>query len=374
MEVEIQLAKLMKEYDLLRRGIAQRMANEIGVHRHTIRKLLANQLKNPRLDTLGFICDWLQRNGVPSDRLPHSLLGVRPSDLGQAIATSGLVSIYVGEFHQMDPPTRTRRWIAQHDAVAMAKVVQWLSDVGSDRRRNLNVGIEYVPFRFVKGAPRVRDEHLNEDRRAAEQVFQRMMQTGMHRSAILLGSQRANHVVEVLVADLFGCEPFAPVGRTPRIPFYLTYRDDDRNVPSCFGGSEPPPWCRTPTGPGIYYMDKGRRWNALPWKDHQQDGGLIIIMRDVSTQAMQMAMFGFSGWGTELLGGQLLHGTSKLWPLPVQVGGRQVGIYVCCFSSPAHADGDGCTEARVKDTKIIALDAGILEGYLTRARDRADES
>jgi hypothetical protein len=97
--------------------------------------------------------------------------------------------------------------------------------VGNDSEPHLSVTIEYVPFRLYQGS-HVNPKHLEEDIKTARRLHEQIQKTDSHRSAVLIGSQRANHLVELFDADLFKCDPFvAQRGRKPRVPFYLTYRE-----------------------------------------------------------------------------------------------------------------------------------------------------
>ena len=262
MQLEIRLKKVLEQSGLDERGIAQHIARDLKLHRHTIGKLYRSQAANPSLDVLGQVCDWLERHGVPGDILPHALLGVRPSKLWAAVAAPGAVTLYVGEYRQMPAGPRPLRWIAQHDALAMAKIVQSLSNAAEIAKRRVPVGMEYVPFRFDPGKPVMSDAHLGEDAKRAGEIFGGMRAAGRATSSIILGSQRANHLVELLVADLFGCDAFCPPKKPGgAVPFYLAFRKDDRWVPSCFGGQTAPSGSKRPTGPGVYYLEKSG-WSA----------------------------------------------------------------------------------------------------------------
>jgi hypothetical protein len=222
---------------------------------------------------------------------------------------------------------------------------------------------------------------------------------------ILLGSQRVNYVVECLVAELFGCDPFEPVGKKPKVPFYLLYRNFDQPVPSCFGGPEKPGWLKGETPFGTYYLDETGKWNLIEWKQQEQDAGIVIIVRD--GKSVDMAAFGFSGRATKALGAKLIKKSPAFWsenglnkePLQgsekaspeeekptkgekkkghsnavVTKKGQEIGVYVgrVTFSQkgeePQAWEEVGYTEDKVE---IIPLGKSVLEPYLNRGADRA---
>ena len=365
MEIEIRLKKILQQHHLDGFGITQRIADDLDVHRHVIGKLLRNKVTNPSLKVLGSVCEWLANHGVPPDSLPHALIGSKPSGLRQAMAQPDGVTLFVAEYRQMGPSRTMWRWIAQHDAVAMAKVVQFLScplDIAEPR---LPVGIEYVPFRFVPGKLELRKDHLEEDVKRARKIYPVKRTADSARSSVLIGSQRVNHLVEFLVADIFGCTAFhRPKKTTRKVPFYLVYREDDLIVPSCFGGRKGPPGSRGAVEPGVYYCDKSGKWVACPWIQDQQDVGVVIILRDPGTALLDMAMFGFSGRGTEALGTVLLREPGRFWPLDKHPGGKEVSVFICRFTLDHDDSSDGSDEVRAADVDVIRLDNDILARHL----------
>ena len=50
MPVEIRLKKILQQYGLDKKGIIQTIAEEVGVHRHSIGKLYRNEYSHPSLD------------------------------------------------------------------------------------------------------------------------------------------------------------------------------------------------------------------------------------------------------------------------------------------------------------------------------------
>jgi hypothetical protein len=364
MQLEIRLKKILQENGLDERGIAQRIAGDLKLHRHTVGKLYRSQATNPSLDILGRVCEWLERHGVPGSILPQALLGVRPSNLWAAVAAPGAVALYVGEYRHMPPSPRPLRWIAQHDALAMAKIVQALSSTVYIAERRVPVGIQYVPFRFDPGKRAVGNEYLKEDRKKAGEIFREMRATTRATSSIILGSQRANHLVELLVADTFGCDAFTPPkNRNHAVPFHLVFRKEDRIVPSCFGGRTAPPGCARSRGPGVYYLAKDG-WSACPWTLGAQEASMTIMARNKGTAAFEMAVFGFSGPGTEALAEELLRGPDRFWPLPAEVNGREVGVFVCRFDLTQDTSASPDEDVRVKNVEVIPLDKEILAEHV----------
>jgi len=164
-----------------------------------------------------------------------------------------------------------------------------------------------------------------------------------------------------------------PTVRTEYVPFHLCSREKDRAVPSCFGGAENPPGCKGPFEPGILYLDARGSWVRCPWKPGEEDAGILILTRDPGTESLEMALFGFSGKGTEALGWHLAHGSDEFWPPYVDFKGRQVGVYVCRVNIGAGIEGDDAREVRESkadkdDPKPEGKSAGRSAGRPTHTR------
>jgi hypothetical protein len=348
---------------------------------------------------LADLCDWLRTHGVPADELPHGLFGVRPSALWEAVAGPGRVTLYLGEYQQADSDGQQMLWISRRDAHVAAEIVQKLSlpPDGGGSRRGPTVRTEYVPFRtdvLGGGGAAARTgrglKEFERDRTQSRKAFARMRSDAdAPRTSVLIGSQRVNYLLEHHVASLFGCEPFTPAdGTEPRVPFYLSYREKDRAVPSCFGGATNPPGYKGSFEPGVLYLDAKGNWQRCPWAPGEEDAGILILSRDPGTQALEMALFGFSGRGTEALGWHLVHSGDDFWPPYVEFKGKQVGVYVCRFkigtggaaagdaadapekpdkaerAERANARSSSAGPVHPRESQVVKMDAKILKKFL----------
>jgi transcriptional regulator with XRE-family HTH domain len=363
MEIEIRLKKILREHGLDHHGVTQRIARDLEVHRHTIGRLYRNQMANPSLKVLGDLCDWLEARGVPAEKLPKELLGSRPRGLWRAVAAGGVVRIYLGEYQQMQREAPVMLWISRRDATVQDGIVRVLSTPSTVGEVRPTVMVEYVPFRFVSLGSYVKRQ-FEEDLARSKDVFDKMRSKERRASSILIGSQRVNYLVELFVADLFGCKPFQPIRKGIKVPFYLTYHSRDRAVPSCFGGLRPPPGKKGTLDPGIHHLDKNGKWVYCPWTSRKEDAGVIIEVYDPGTERVELAVFGFSGWGTEALGRQLLRDPKPFWPPYYTWKCKQLGIYVCRFGMEATVLPDAGEVIHANDLKIERIDGRILQRYL----------
>ena len=88
MAVLVHLEQVMEQHNLYKFGVESQMAKDCGFHRHTVGKLLRNQVQTSKLEVLEKICGWLIERGVPAETLPSALFGIKPSGLWRAMGHS----------------------------------------------------------------------------------------------------------------------------------------------------------------------------------------------------------------------------------------------------------------------------------------------
>lgn len=365
MEIEIRLQKLLQDCKRDRHGIVEVIAKETGLHRHTVSKLYHNRQKNPSMKVLGRLCDWLQQQGVASAALPGGLLGAGASKLREAVAAPGMVTIFLGEYRQRQAQVHVS-WISRRDSTAETEMVRWLSTpVGAEPKQPMLV-TEYVPFRAELGTMRVRRKEFQEDRDRARRMFLEMRTSLAHSSAILIGSQRVNYLVEVLVADLFGCKPFAMERGAAQVPFHVTFPRRVRAVRSCFGSTDNPPGRSGPRREGTYYMDAAGKWVCCPWVQATEDSGIVITCYQPGANGLQLAILGFSGSATEAIARDLTRDAKQYWPPYVESRGQRIGVYICRFKFAQADTSLYSAPAHPRDMNITPIDAAILAKYLKK--------
>jgi len=388
MEIEIRLRQVLKECGRDKHGITQLIADDCGLHRHTVSKLYHNQAKNPSLDVLGKICGWLVDHDVRA-ALPQALFGSRPARLWQAVTATGHVAVYLGESHRVAGVVPARRSISRRDAAVETNIIQHLTAVGAmgAEKTRPELRTQYVPFRFSSRESIESRKRFKEDIERAKKVFDQMKAKDPPESAILIGSQRVNYLVEYFVADLFGCRPFQRA-RDVTTPFYVTYRSFDRPVPSCFGGLKNPPGRGGRVLKGLYYLTEQGRWEVWEWKEAVQDAGVVITVFEPETKVMRMAAFGFSGRGTSAVGTELVKHPRQFWPetsppADAEQGtrrrrrrrkkkqDREVRVYICRFKfvPPENQPSGRDEDPEVSEAKITPLSDRLLNKYLSTQAD-----
>ena len=363
MQIEILLKKVLAEHHLDEHGVVQKMARELGHHRNTVARIYRNQTTNPSLDVLQTICGWLQAHGVPPEKLPQALFGSRPSALIEALAEPGRVTIYLGEYQQTEAGQIMVLWVSRRDSTLAGGVVRRLTMPGGGTL-HANVSIKYVPFRFASAGSRVKKKEFVQDQARARRIFDQMLVDSGGTSTILVGSQVTNRLVELLVARLFGCQPFRRNRTTIQVPIYLGFRSRNRAMPSCFGGLTNPPGRRGRFSPGTYYLDEKGKWVNCPWRPDTDDSGIIVTLHQAG-MGVQMAVLGFSGRATEAMGRQLLIDASPYWKPQVRWHDKELGVYVCRFKKAIETSLDAGEVIHAKEMEVIPISRGILERYLS---------
>jgi hypothetical protein len=403
MTVELRLQEVLNQFNLNRHGIEKRIAQCCGLHRHTVGKIYRNESKNPSLYVIGKMCSWLIENGVPAQILPGALLGFKPAKLWQAIAQTSRVTICLGMYKNIinknsrNKPGPSHMTVASNDATANSKIYQILTSKEEMGDSRPTVRTRHVPFHFHHNVQQLDESLFEADKHSSLRIYQEVLGQINMDTVILIGSQRANYLVEYFVADLFGCQPFVPDTKKPNVPLYLRYRSFDRPVPSCFGGRDNLLGVESTTQCGIWYMDENDQWLLCEWKRGVQDSGAVITVR--SAGSMRIALFGFSGRSTNAICNKLIQEPEKFWPAnavdfeahectphlaenrkphsrkkagqqtTVVRNSNEIGVYICRVQ---FSDSDKAAKTWTErdydndEVEVMPLDRAVLDRYLPK--------
>jgi DNA-binding Xre family transcriptional regulator len=382
MEVKFNLKKVLMDHNLYRPKVTfGQMEAATGVERHIISAICRNERAIITLKQLSRICAWLDTKDIPSEELLGHFFSTGRAHLWQALAKKGTVTIYLGEHYQKDNAPLGRN-ISRRDSEVVATIVRRLSmrgmegssSQGAQITRPPQIRIQYVPFCYVSESSGVVGGTLPQDIKRTKKIYQRLKDGSKENASIIIGSQRTNFLLEHFVAGLFKCKPFPfmEVQEGHSIPFFSVYRENDRKIPSCFGGNENPfRTTKTAGDHGLHYLDKGDKWISCKWDEYETkagkiiiDAGIIIIVKDNKTKAIEIAVFGFSGRATEAIGQKLVVRTEDFWPPYMKVKGKEVGIHVCKLKilEPKDKSIDGTIETL--ECKVVRLSERILKKYL----------
>jgi len=368
MKVECRLKELLGEHGLDRHGVILEIAAGVGANRHTIAKLYNDRAGSVSFTLLARLCNWLTENGVPPEELPGALFGSGRAALWSAIARQGGdVTLYLGEYQ---PPAEGEviwRWISRRDAAVAALMVQRLSAGTEGGPRPPRLNFHYLPFQYSPADHIVDERVLEKDISRTKEVFDQMQQDVRPGTAILVGSQRVNYLLEFFVADLFGCRPFTTPSGEPSVPFFSVYRESDQNTPSCFGARRNPFRRKDSGRPGLHYLNERGNWVTCPWVRETQDAGIVISLKDHRRKSIALAVFGFSGRATEAVGEQLALREDLFWPPAVRLKSRDVGVFICKLAYvPVDKEDEFRGHIRLSACDVIPLTPHTLERFLRR--------
>ncbi len=355
MRTEIRLKQLLDEAGENTHGRIERMSKATGLHRHTIRKFLQNEATTFSLDTISLICDYLVQIGL-EEGLPAKLFAARPSHLLQAMLAPEQVTFYLGESKGQTKFGVARAWVSRDDFGVAARLVERLSRSAErhsgDAGRRLGFAYRHIPSR------RADPSKLEPDRKNAKRVFRRMREDQRGETSVLIGSQRANYLVECFVSELFHSEAFSAIDS--QVPFYLKYHSPT-GVASCFGGDQVPSGADEDERPGIYYRhENDTKWGFFPTVSRKRGAGIVVVRRDPGLGRLQIAVFGLAGIATAAMGKLVCTMPDRFWPRsPVQAG-LEVGVYACGFKLLGMTkDDQDIDEIVIGSPEIVQLDVRV---------------
>ncbi|MHC4081456.1 MAG: helix-turn-helix domain-containing protein [Planctomycetota bacterium] len=354
MRIEFQLKAVLQCYGLDKTGIFSRIERETGISRRIVSGLYYNRRVGVTMNQLERLCQWLHNQDVPSEELPGALFRFSPSGLMNALTIADRVRIYSGLYFQRQASHMPKYWVSSADSEVASLFIETLSSVApvdnaptgpaSSTHGHKGPRIEHIlvpshdaPF----GGASETERPAPESTMPARKIFRAMREDKAPTTNILIGSQRANLLVELFVADLFGCEPFAE--SRGRLPFYL-YREPSTSslMPSCCGGPDQPADCPG-SGPfGIYFRRKGQRWELCPSIPNETDAGIVIVRRAPGQGQTELAVFGCSALATRAMGELLRRDPDQFWgSLQRLKGGIEARVYVCRLSMRAATEVTG---------------------------------
>jgi hypothetical protein len=363
MIVKMRLKKLLQEYNLYQRGIRQVMARDLGLHRQTISKMFDGETGTISTTTLSSVCTWLMDHGVPLKVLPAALFGRGRGKLWQEIAAKEKCNCFIGEYHEPREPEVLWKWLSRSDTTALGVFAQQLSIPQEENISTPGLFFEYIPFHHPLQSYDIRQDPLAQDIQRSGKIFQKML-SDKNTSSILIGSQRVNYLLEHFVADLFKCTPFT-ASMQPRVPWFTVYRESDHMVPSCFGGKIRPGSDKNCSEPGLHYINEKGKWVAFPWHLHEQDGGVVIVVRDHEKDTMNMAVFGFGGLTTEAIARITVLQEENFIEPQWETSNREIGVFICLVKYQAnHLPGEIEETVTPTEYEIIPMKEKILKQFL----------
>jgi len=359
MEMTFSLQPILKDNHLDRRGVILALASQTGIPRNRVSAYYRGLRDKISLDDLGKLCAWLIEQGVDDARLPGALFTSQRSTLRDALFAKKGTTIYIGEYISLEDGRVTWRWVSRRDMAVVSAIMNEFS-TGSSA-----LNIEYVPFSYSPDTLRVDKKQLRPDIRLTKNYFDTLVSPSGPEAAVVVGSQKSNHLLEMIVGDIFNTKPFEPCGTQPKVPFYCVYRDQDPKMPSCFGGGRNPFSNSENTRPGIHYINEKNQWAVCPMDD-QSDAGIVISSSGFLRQDLCMLqLFGFTGKSSQTIGQYMLQNSSEFWPPTFSYRDRELGVYICKVKYLNSKKNDIKGEIRLKSFRTTRLREDILKKVLS---------
>ncbi len=377
MRYSFRLAELLGHIPDPRRrpGTIKAIVEYTGLDRHQVSALLRNEVKYIPLQALSRLCDYLIEHGhVSPDQLPGALFAVEAEDFWELLARRKRLDLCVGVRCEDELPETA--WVVASDSVLLGELLNGVSTLGGAARHR---------FQGAEGAARPHPEHLKQSlvwspgqrdfeevRRRAEEAYRDFGGSAGDKALLCIGSVKSNPVVEIVMAETFGCEPFRSQDGVPTVddrscPIFMRYREHDPHHESCSGGLQLA--ANKPSSkPGIYYETKDGSWKVCEWDEQERDAAFVFYIHRESQGRLEMALAGFSGRSTRLLAKTLASRAQDFWPPIYDAHGVQVGAFVVQYTlaTPHDQARDILRTDLVASTKIIPLDREVIERRLTQ--------
>ena len=335
MHIRFTLKDLLDAHRLGSHGILGELADAAGLHRHTVARIHGNRTRTVSIDVLEQLCDVLIAKGIPGDELPAGLFG-RSALWDHVTHFAKAVTVYVAERTTEEsahsPASHT---LSSDDVEVSTALFTHLSRV----RAPAELRTCKVPF-HVQNESHTR---AGEDIEEAHRVFRTIEQSSDSQAHVIIGSQRSNLLLEVFLADLYGAIPFD--SRSPvRTPFYLLFEEKSGlMLESCCAGVKVPG--QTASSPktndkaaGIwYYAPEG--WCHVPADRHP---GMVVVRQHAHSGRVEIAIFGYSGRGTRLVGEAFFADPERFWKNSRERGhdGTRLATTLCEFAQSSTDPGE----------------------------------
>lgn len=363
MQINFRLAQILEEKGDTGRGVIKRICDHTKLERHQVAALLKNKVQYLNLKALGAVCDYLVHwHQVDRALLPGLLFALEPGEFWSMIGGRRFVEICFGVRRDKN----ATELIAANDSYLHGVILHELLGFGRDER--LRRKPQFVEQRLVSAFGPGIEQTVAE--RQARMVYENFNKHGGDRAPLCVGSIKSNVVVDILMANAFGTQPFVsqdnvsePAKRS--CPVYFRFRDDDPHPPSCYGGMRlSRKKTSRPLEPGIHYETASGEWVACPW-NATQDAAIVFYTFRPALGVLEMVMGGFSGRATRCLADLMVEQSNQLWPPGFVSDDLRVGAVVVQFDfegvpKPPN-ERNPLEQTRPIATRVIPLDAEVLQ-------------
>lgn len=384
MKISFRLKELLEQYHGLERGVIKRISKATGLERHQVAAVFNNKAKYVSMETLAALCQYLiEQHHIARADLPGKLFQIEPERFSMLVADRKFVELCVGMWtekrksHSGETPGdeeddsdsgRTgrrphQRWVMASDTNLQGILLHELFGLGNENHP------EFLEQRLVSAF--AGEVGLEEIKEQADSVYGAFRNRVEDRGLICLGSVKSNGVSEAVIAEAFHAVPFVSQDGVRRLadrscPFFLRYRDDDVQPPSCHGGLQLAR-SKESVQPGVYF-ETSNGWTCCP-SSMNEDVALVFYVYHALLGRLEMVMGGFSGRATHCLASGLSGIMGKLWPPSYETNELKVGAFIVRFkfkeaSAQAKRAADTAWIYHASSTEVIPLEKKVLERKL----------
>ena len=365
-----------------RPGTIKSIVEYTGLDRHQVAALLKNEVKYIPLKALSRLCDFLvEHSYATADQLPGALFAVEPEQFWELLARRDRLEMCLGVRRSEDDAFPA--WVVAADSLLMGEVLNGVSTLGGTAKLSQSPADNGAPL--IAPHPEQLKQSLAwspgqvplaEAIARAAAIHSGFTQQGGDKALVCLGSTKSNPVMELILAGLFGCEPFRSQDNVTRAsdrdcPFYVRYRDNDPHPESCCGGTQ---LARDDgaQAPGLYYEQEDGTWGCCPSDGNTLDAAFVFYVYRESQGQLEMSLGGFSGRATRLLARALAVRAQDFWPAVHQSAGMQIGAFIVQFTIAAQENGSSTEDLLATDLhatrQVIPLHESVLERRLRRVQ------
>lgn len=372
-----------------RPGTIKAICDYTMLDRHQVAALLKNEVKYIPLDALSKLCDYLIEKGfATAEELPGRLFAVEPEHFWELLARRRRLELCLGVRRGEPGDTLDDAWVVASDSVLLGELLNGVTSLGGTSRfkrsatpstSNPNVSQSLTPSTTeITDDPHPEQLHQSlvfspgqssfaDYVELARRVYDGFCSAAGDKALICLGSNKSNPVVELLLAEAFGANPFEsqdslPTASKRNCPIFIRYRSHDPQTPSCCGGNDLSKTEKAPI-PGIYYEKADGSWDVCPWEANKQDAAMVFYIHRESQGRLEMMLGGYSGRATRLLARMLARRGEEFWPPVYSNHGIQIGAFVVKFKLQNQQDNDPQTLLTDQDAEceIIRLAPEVIE-------------
>ncbi len=330
-----------------RPGTIKAIVEYTGLDRHQVAALLKNEMKYVPLKALSRLCDYLIEHGhATAQQLPGALFAIEPESFWELLARRRRLEICLGVRRNVEAENPEVSYVPASDAVLLGELLNGVTTMGGTAL--LQQRADYEPQSVGEKIPQRESikqslvwspgqaEEAEVKRRAFE-VYNTFDGKSGDKALVCLGSNKSNSIVDIVVANAFGCDPFVSQdavtdAKQRHCPFFIRYRDQDPHPDSCMAGLKLDKSSKH-LSPGIYYEDGHGRWVAAGTEDGKHETALAFYIYRESQGRLEMVLAGFSGRATRFLARHLAQHAQEFWPPKYNEQGVQIGAYIVQFST-----------------------------------------